>query len=157
MKELEGYLERLLQSYAQQPNQLRQAVDAYSESELREPLAEGEWTPHQVLAHVAAAEQNAFAVRLRAILDRERPRLENWDETRWMKEEYVRSQPIESMLSQFERERGQVIPRLRQLELEDWSQSGRHPHQGERTLLWWLEYAVQHTRDHLRQLGLEPA
>lgn len=157
MKELQGYLERLLQNYAEQPKRLRRALEPYSKNELRQPLAEGEWSPHQVLAHVAAAEQRAFAVRLRAIMDEERPRLKNWDETRWMEDEYDRSTGIEAMLSEFEQERCELEPRLRALELEDWSQTGRHPHHGERTLLWWLEYAVQHTRDHLRQLGVAAA
>ncbi|MDX1600681.1 MAG: DinB family protein, partial [Anaerolineales bacterium] len=88
MKELRGYLRRLLDTYAAQPEALREATQDLSSDQLHRPPEEGEWSPHQVVAHVAAAEQEALAPRLRRILEEDQPSLDDWDETRWMEENY---------------------------------------------------------------------
>lgn len=156
MRELESYLLGLLETYEGQPGALSEALEAFPSSELQRPLGPGEWSPHQVAAHVAAAEQYALGPRLRLILDQEHPRLVDWDESAWMAHEYNPDLPLEEWLALVEQVRDQLSPRLRDLDIKDWNRSGEHPHRGQRTLLWWLEYAVHHVRDHLRQLGAEP-
>ena len=155
MKELRAYLRRLLETYEAQPETLRRAIQDYSTERLNSPIEEGEWSPHQIVAHVAAAEQEALGPRLRRILEEDRPSLDNWDEGRWMQENYDPERDIKAWLAQFESVRGELAPMLNTLELPAWNRTGTHPYKGERTLLWWLEYAVQHTRDHLDQLGAE--
>ncbi|MDX1601129.1 MAG: DinB family protein, partial [Anaerolineales bacterium] len=104
---------------------------------------------------VAAAEKEALAPRLRRILEEDQHSLDDWDETRWMEENYDPERDVEAWLAMFESARNDLTPRLNALELDAWNRTGRHPYRGDRTLLWWLEYAVQHTRDHLEQLGAE--
>lgn len=155
MKELEAYLQQLIESYRHQTQRLRQAAARFSEPELRRPLAQGEWSPHQVLVHVVAAEEYALLPRFERILEEETPHLEDWDQDRWMDEHYQPDQPVEAILDRFETLREGFVPRLEGLEMEEWNRSGFHPYRGQRTLLWWLEYDVHHVREHLGQLGAD--
>lgn len=155
MKELRAYLRRLLDTYAAQPDMLQRAVQNFSADQLHRPIEKGEWSPHQIVAHLAAAEQEALAPRLQRILDEDHPVLADWDETQWMEEIYDPERDVEEWLAQFEGARRELMPTLNKLELRSWNRTGRHPYRGERTLLWWVEYAVHHTREHLVQLGAE--
>ncbi len=157
MKELEAYLRQLIETYRDQSEKLREAAAVFSEAELRRPLADGKWSPHQVLAHIVAAEEHALLPRFKRILDEERPYLEDWDPERWMEQQYEADQPVETMLDRFEALREGFVPRLKQFKMEDWNRTGFHPYRGERTLLWWLEYDVHHAREHLEQLRADGA
>lgn len=155
MKELEAYLRTLIETFRTQPDSVRTAVGELTIDELRRPHAEGEWTPHQMLAHVVAVDEFALLPRFKRILEQDRPALEDWDAEHWMREQYEPDRPAAELLDRFEALREGFVPRLTELEMDDWNRSGVHPYHGERTLLWWLEYAVHHVREYLEQMNLD--
>jgi hypothetical protein len=148
---LKRYREGLIERYAAQADELRAAVRDKGER-MHTPLAPGEWTPHQVLAHVAAAESLAFVPRLKRIASEDHPQLPSWDESAWMQDSYQPEQESETSLEMFESARREGLDVISGLAEDAWNRAGRHPSQGDRTLQWWLEYSVSHVDDHLNQL-----
>ncbi len=146
------YRERLLKRYSSQAAELREVMAGFAGRMLGEPLKPGEWTPHQVLAHVWSAEEFALAPRVLRILSEDSPYLENWDEVAWMADQYDSETPVESLLEGFEAHRIENGSHLAAASPDAWSRTGRHPLRGVRTLQWWVEYAIDHTEDHLGQL-----
>jgi hypothetical protein len=149
---LARYREQLIARYAEQRVALRDAMQSWQESQLHSPVAPGEWSPHQILAHVAAADVYAFVPRLKRIAAEENPELQSWDEGAWMDADYDPETSAESWLGSFEAARREGLDLIKGLAEDGWSRTGRHPSQGERTLQWWLEYSVNHVDDHLNQL-----
>lgn len=153
MEEHNRYRRDLIARYRAQPSHLHERMQALPVEAVHSPLAEGEWTPHQVLAHIVAAESQAMLPRLQRIASEEDPFLENWDETRWMAEQYDDTVEAAELLAAFDSLRQQGQSLLGGLTGAAWNRTGRHGSQGTRTLQWWLEYTVAHVDDHLAQLG----
>lgn len=151
-RELDVYRQQLLSRYLEQPTDLEAAVEAQADV-LHEPLAHGEWSPHQVLAHVEAAERLAFKPRVHRILSEDKPQLENWDESEWMDSEYDATATAAHLLASIRSTREEILEILTDLPSLEWSRTGTHKLRGERTLQYWIEYAVAHAEDHLNQLS----
>lgn len=153
MEELRDYLETLYSEFASQPAQFREAVQNIPDAAMHRPIEPGGWTPHQVLAHVVAAQVLALQPRVSRILDEDKPDLPDWDQDRWMADEYDREVPPQELLSDLESGVDEVLQRVQEMKLENWNRTGRHPMRGSRTLLWWFEYLIVHNREHVRELS----
>jgi hypothetical protein len=116
-EQLLRYRQQLVERYGQQPQELRAAVLARGEAGLHKPLAKGEWSPHQVLVHVAAAEAYAFLPRLKRIAVEDQPELPSWDETSWMESNYNAEADSETWFGTFEAARRE--DHLNQLQLPE--------------------------------------
>ncbi len=149
------YREMLLAEYAAQPGAMRDRLRGFANATMRESLEPGGWSPHQILAHVYAAEKHAFLPRVKRLYAEQGAQLRNWDETAWMEKRYDPSATVDSMLEGFAACREEGLALLREAEPAIWNRSGRHPSQGLRTLQWWVEYSVAHSAEHLAQLGGE--
>lgn len=153
MEELRDYLETLCSEFASQPGRLRAAVQNIPEAAMQQPIDPGGWTAHQVLSHVVAAQLLALQPRMRRILDEDKPDLPDWDQDRWMAEEYDREAPAQKLVDDLESEVEQVLQWVQGMELQKWNRTGRHPMRGSRTLLWWFEYLIAHNREHVQELS----
>ena len=65
---------------------------------------------------------------------------------------YLPSESMEAILTEFEYTRLEAVRLLRQLPPADWSRTGFHPPSGNRSVMWWAERAHLHARDHLREI-----
>ena len=153
MEELKEYLAGIVSAFERQPAELERALAAVGPKELHAPLEPGGWSAHQVLAHTVAVDGQALLPRLLRILDEERPQLPDWDGDGWMQSAYDAQAQVEAMLAEFSQGRQSVAARLASVDGQTWNRTGVHPLRGERTLLWWLEYSVDHVRQHLEQIG----
>jgi uncharacterized damage-inducible protein DinB len=153
MRELRKYQDRLLDRLWDQPQELRQALRAFKADELLKPLEEDGWSAHQIVAHICHVEWGAFLPRFDRILKDDTPFLANFDETGWMETFYDPTVPIEELLKDFDSVRRSARDLLEDVAPDHLSRTGRHPYQGVRTLQWWIEYAVTHTDEHLKQLA----
>ena len=152
MEELLVYRQNLLTSLDRVVTELRQAAAAIPTSAWHTPLAPGQYTPHQVLAHLRALEAGAIAVRLRHILDEQQPYLPLFDDDGWMAVHYDPSEPVTAILDDYARLRQQELSWLRDLPSAAWNRTARHPWWGVRALQWWVEQALLIARQHLEQL-----
>jgi hypothetical protein len=152
LDELRDYLAALIGRFLSQPETWLEAVANVEPERLQLRSNAEQWSAHQVVAHVLAADRFALLPRIRRILAEERPQLPNWDEAEWMADEYDRAMPLVNILEDWQQARQGLAEDLAGLELSGWERKGLHPYHGERTLLWWLEYSVNHAKDHERQL-----
>lgn len=119
---------------------------------LHRPLKPGEWSPHRVLFHLRAAEAEAYAPRLRWILEHDQPELPDFDEGAWMAEHYDPQEPVQAILQTWQQIRRESARRLDGIPAKAWSRTGRHIYWGERTLQWWVERSLAHADEHRDQL-----
>jgi hypothetical protein len=153
MEELLEYRSRLIRRFAGQGEDLRLAIERFSQKALHRQLEPGGWTPHQVLAHVRDVEIQAFRPRMLRILEQDHPTLEYFDEQAWMSQHYDAGEPTADLLAAFNKARESNPVLVKELLPQAWNRMAFHPNWGHRTLQWWVEYAVAHTEEHLDQLG----
>ena len=152
MEELLVYRQNLLTSLDNVVTELHQAAEAIPAEAWHTPLAPGQLTPHQVLAHLCALEAYAIVVRLRRILDEQQPYLPLFDDDDWMGAHYDPSEPVPVILDDYARLRQQELSWLRDLPPAAWNRTARHPWWGVRALQWWVEQALLVARQHYAQL-----
>jgi hypothetical protein len=97
-----------------------------TELDLRE--APGEWSPREVIHHLADSEMTS-AMRLRALLAEDRPALRGYDQ-----DEYARmlfyDRPIEHSLAAFRAARDSTAEILDRMSDEQWQREGTHSESG---------------------------
>ena len=149
---LDDYRGRLQGRFRLQPDAYRERLRGLDRASLHAPIRPGEWSTHQVIFHVRAADEQAYGPRLLRILREDQPRLEDYDEVAWMANHYDPDEPAEAILQRWQAARQGWAEVLQAAPTAAWSRSGSHPFYGERTLQWWVERSVAHGEDHRRQL-----
>lgn len=152
MKQLLEYRAELLARLARQPAELAEAVNVVPEAERTVRRVSGDYTLHQLLAHVRDLEALAFLPRLRRILTEDHPRLEAFPSHHWSLESYQPDEPMADVLAHFTRAREEALSILRPLPAEGWGRTGFHPPSGPRTAQWWAEWIYTHAREHLDEI-----
>jgi hypothetical protein len=149
----EPYRQHLIARLAAQPEELRHVLERSREPQTRVPLEPGGWSAHRVLAHVVETERQAFAPRIRRILEEDEPFLPSFDEGPWMSEHYDEAEPLASLLDRWQAVRAETLRRVQGLPTRAWNRMGIHPERGRRSLQWWVEYAAAHAQEHLEQIA----
>jgi len=112
VKQLLEYRADLLARLARQPAELAEAVNAVPEAEWTVRRVSGDYTLHQLLAHVRDLEALAFFPRLRRILTEDSPRLEAFPSHHWSLESYQPDEPMTKILADFARAREAALALL---------------------------------------------
>jgi len=99
-------------------------------------------------------EAQAFYIRLQRILDEVEPFLPLFDDKKWMEEHYDPGEPPEDILAQYIALRNEELAWLKNLSIQDWNRTGRHPWWGRRALQWWVEQVLRFSEEHLQRLNL---
>ena len=149
---LEAYRQTLAARAEEVVKRLAEAVAAIPAERWHTPLAEGEWSPHELMAHLRDVEAQAYSIRLRRILEEDSPTLPAFDARGWHEDHYNPDEPMENLLSDYARLREEELALLRQMSPEQWSHFGRHDQFGIRTSQWWVECMLAHAFEHLQQL-----
>ena len=153
MEELLAYRQNLLTNLENIVAELHQAAAAIPASAWHASPAAGQFTPHQVLAHLRALESQAIVVRLRRILDESEPTLPLFDDEGWMAAHYDPTEPVQSILEDYANLRQQELAWLMNLPPASWNRTARHPWWGVRALQWWVEQSLLVARQHFEQLA----
>jgi len=119
-----------------------------AEQEARE--APGEWSPREIVHHLADSEMNA-AVRVRLIIAQDAPYLVGYDQEAFVRRLFA-DRPIEPSLAAFAAARASTAPILRLLREEQWRRSGMHSESGLYTIEDWLRIYGNHAHDHADQI-----
>jgi uncharacterized damage-inducible protein DinB len=135
---------------AELPEQLRNAVDGLSFTQLSTPYRDGGWTLRQVVHHVADSHINAY-VRVKLALTEDWPTIKPYDEAAWAKLHDVAA-PIEWSLELVESLHARWVMLLQSLTDEQWKRGCHHPENGPMTVeLLALLYAW-HSRHHVAHI-----
>jgi hypothetical protein len=126
------------------------ALDGIADEELDAREAPGEWSPRQVVHHLADSEMRA-ALRLRELLVEDHPTIAAYDQ-----EEYARQlhygRPIAPSLAAFKAARDCTAPLLHLMTSEDWTREGTHVESGRYAAEDWLRIYAIHAHDHADQI-----
>ena len=126
------------------------ALEGMTENELDTPEAPGEWSPRQVVHHLADSEMES-AGRIRRLVALDEAVIQGYDQ-----EEYARrlayDRPIAASLAAFGAARLVTVELLERMTAEDWAKAGTHTEVGEFTAEGWLGYYAHHAHDHADQI-----
>jgi len=136
--------------YADGYNEVIRALDGITDAELDAREAPGEWSPRQVIHHMADSEM-ASALRIRRIIAEENPLIQGYDQDEFARVLFY-DRPIEGSLEAFRGARASTVPILERLSDEQWARAGMHDETGVMSAESWLEYYSQHAHDHADQI-----
>ncbi|MDE3091409.1 MAG: DinB family protein [Chloroflexota bacterium] len=124
-----------------------------SEAEIGTPPAPGEWTIHQVVAHMRDTEQRVFLERTRRIMQETHPAVQNFDQEQWSKEHYSPDEPFKKIVAEFRSARRKLVSLLRKTKEKDWENWAMHSAYGRISLDWLAMHGYHHTVEHIAQIG----
>ena len=128
-------------------------VSQLSEAQIHDVPAPGEWSMHQVVAHVRDTERYAFFVRVQRILAETHPTVANFDQDEWNKDHYDPSEPFKKIVADFRVHRRKLVSLLRKSKDKDWENWAIHPEYHKITIDWIVMHDYHHTLEHTAQLG----
>ncbi|GER91473.1 hypothetical protein KDW_56350 [Dictyobacter vulcani] len=140
-----------LAAYAAMPIQIEKAIAGLSEEQLHYTPAEGEWSIHDVLIHLADSEAVGYW-RLRKTLAERDTVLAIYDEDAWSKSLYYRQQNSTLALRLFSDLRASSAALLKLLPPEAWELSSIHAERGRLTIYDIFRTYVEHGEIHLQQI-----
>ena len=90
---------RLIDKYREGPAEVDRALAGISEDALDFRIAEGEWTPREVVHHLADSEMTS-AIRIRRLIAEDQPLIVGYDQEEFARRLYYQ-RPIEGSLAAF--------------------------------------------------------
>lgn len=140
----------LIARYEDGPRVVTEALAQITEAELDAREAPGEWSPRQVVHHLADSEMTS-AIRVRLLLAEDHPTIHGYDQ-----DEFARrlryDRPIAASLAAFEAARRTTAELLWSMTDDDWTREGTHTESGRYTVEGWLEIYAAHAHDHADQI-----
>ncbi len=124
------------------------ALAEISEAELEAREAPGEWSPREIVHHLADSEMTS-AIRLRRLLAEDRPTIAGYDEQEFARRLHY-DRPIASSLALLAAVRAATADLAERLTEADWTRAGTHSESGAYTADDWLRIYAAH--DHADQI-----
>jgi hypothetical protein len=103
MEELWAYRRRLLERHTAPVGELRRCLNGWPEDRLRTAPGRGEWSVHQVAAHLRDVEVQAYVPRVHRMLAETEPLLQDFDAEAFMAGHYDSDEPIDQIVADLER------------------------------------------------------
>jgi DinB family protein len=128
----------------------RAIVEALEAVDLDARPAPSEWTPQEIVHHLADAELTR-AVRLRRLLCEESPHVEGFDQDEYSRRLHY-DRPMESSLAAFKAAQDSSLEILERLTDDEWAREGTHSEFGRYGIGVWLERAAEHAHEHAEQI-----
>lgn len=137
-----------IQSIAELPQRLRDAVDGLYELQLDMPYRSGGWKIRQTIHHVADSHMQACS-RMRLALTEDWPKITPYQEALWAELPDVLTEPVETSLQLLEGLHSRWAALLLSLPEVDWTQRGySHPESGKQTIEQIAALYAWHGRHH---------
>jgi hypothetical protein len=146
-----GERQRLIDRYREGPAEIDRALEGITEAELDFQIADGEWTPREVVHHLADSEMTS-AIRIRRLIAENQPVIVGYDQEEFARRLYY-TRPIEGSLAALAGARASTADFLDEFQESDWERFGSHSEYAEPfTVIGWLEYYADHAHDHADQI-----
>jgi hypothetical protein len=140
----------LIDQYEDGHQAILAALEGISADELEAREAPGEWSPREIVHHLADSEMTS-AVRLRLLIAQDAPVIIGYDQEAFVRELFP-ERPIEPSLAAFAAARSATAPILRRLSEEQWQRAGTHSEVGTYSVEDWLQTYSAHAHDHADQI-----
>lgn len=142
---------QVIDSIAEIPNRLRQAVNGLGIDQLATPYRSRGWTVQQVVHHLADAEMNAY-IRFKRGLTEESPLAGTFREDLWAELGDYQDVPIETSISLLEALHTRFVKLLPKLKPSDFERLVTSPTHGDMTLDVAIQRFSWHARHHIAQI-----
>ena len=142
---------QLIDRYREGPAEVDRALEGITEEELDFRIADGEWTPREVVHHLADSEMTS-AIRIRRLIAEDEPVIVGYDQEEFARRLYY-GRPIASSLLALAGARASTADFLGAFQESDWERFGTHSeYPGPFSVIGWLEYYADHAHDHADQI-----
>jgi hypothetical protein len=129
---------------------IMEALDGITGDDLDAREAPGEWSPREVVHHLADSEM-AGALRIRILIAQDHPRIEGYDQAEYARRLYY-DRPIEASLAAFRAARESTAQILHRMTDAEWQREGTHSESGPYPAERWLEIYAEHAHEHADQI-----
>lgn len=144
----------LFERLATAPRRFFELCTGVAPDRLATPLGPGQWSPLQVLRHLAGRDRETLLPCVEKILAEADPLLPHWDENTWMKQHGdVQSTRAVQLIDEWARLREKIAVTLFDLSPGEWARTGRHEVRGPLTLYEFCCSNADHDDEHYRRLA----
>jgi hypothetical protein len=140
-----------LKRYRSGPAELEASLRGITDEELDRRPGPGQWSPREIVHHVADAEVIAGG-RLRLVLARDAAPIVAYGQEDLMRAMRPMARPIEASLAVIKALHENTADLIEALEEEAWSRRGVHEEVGDYHLAMWLEDMAEHSHKHADQI-----
>jgi uncharacterized damage-inducible protein DinB len=142
---------RLIDSIAELPEHLKQAVTGLNGKQLDTPYREGGWTVRQVVHHLADSHMSAY-MRYKLGLTEDNPAIQPFKEAAWAELADSRVTPVDVSLALLDHLHARWVVLLRSLKTDDWERTLTHPQAGPMSLDTLLSLYAWHGAHHVAHI-----
>jgi len=142
---------QLIESIAEMPEHLKQAVTGLTVKQLETPYREGGWTVRQVVHHLADSHMSAYA-RYKLALTEDNPAVSGFKEAAWAELADSRVTPVDVSLALVENLHARWVVLLRSLKAADWERTLNHSQAGLMSLDLMLGLYAWHGAHHVAHI-----
>jgi hypothetical protein len=144
-------LHELIERFREGPEVVAEALAGITDDELDARPAPDDWTPREVVHHLADSEMTS-AIRLRRLLAEDDPIIIGYDEAEFARRLFYGERPIQAALDAFRASRDTTVEILERLTEDQWARSGTHTESGPYGVETWLQIYAAHAHDHADQI-----
>ena len=134
------------------PGKIEALCRGLSAEQLRQRPREGDWSMKEVMAHFLKVERDVFLLRLKRIVDEDRPRFESFDPDAWAAERDHRQGDFMDDWRRFAEARRETVALLTRQPPAAADRIGLSGFFGPVTLAQYATHIVDHDIEHLAQL-----
>ncbi len=150
MKELLEYRVKLVEQLADAAREFCAVCEAFSDPY---QVVDGEWTLHQIAAHMRDINALVYDERIRRTLSEDVPAFKSFNPDEWMASHYDHDEPLKKILDDFLKNMGELQITLQTMPRGDWARESSHATMGVGlTLQLWVERSLAHIEEHLQAL-----
>ncbi|MBA2392586.1 MAG: DinB family protein [Ktedonobacteraceae bacterium] len=140
-----------IKRYEMAPSLVIATLEGLDEAHMQQRPAEGEWTIHEIVIHLADSETMGHW-RLRKTLAEADSILPIYDEAAWAQKLSYHSQERTLALTLFSSLRASTAALLHMLPAESWELTSTHPERGKITVYDLFNIYLEHGELHLQQI-----
>lgn len=142
--------QRLIEQYRSGYDLVVEALRDITPDEMDAREAPGEWSPREVVHHLADSEMTS-AMRIRLLLAEDEPIIRGYDQEAFAQRLWY-DRPIEHSLEAFRLARATTAQILDRMSDDDWQRAGTHTESGRYTATDWLRIYAAHAPEHADQI-----
>jgi hypothetical protein len=142
----------LIATYREGHSEVLAALGGITDEELdARPPGDDEWTPREIVHHLADSEMTS-ALRLRKLIAEDEPVITGYDEGEWARRLHYDDRPIGPSLAALAAARSTTADLLERLTEAEWARAGTHTESGAYGVERWLDIYAAHAHDHAAQI-----
>lgn len=148
-----GHEERTkkIESYGMAYQQLVSALEHLPREMWQFRAAQGRWTIHEILIHIADSEANSY-IRCRRFVAEPGSTVPGYDENKWARDLRYHDQSTDDALELFKWLRHKSYILIKDLPESVWSNTVNHTETGAMTMDDWLDTYERHIPEHVEQM-----